>query len=432
MQPKRQLSLFDSVCIIVGIIVGVGIFETPTTVAGSVEASSTLFIVWLVGGLLSFTGALCYAELATAHPQQGGDYVYLTRSYGPWAGFLFGWSQLAIVRPGDVALMAFIFGRYARTIYGPFEHVEILYAVAAVIVLTGLNIAGVRAGKLTQNLLTVVKVIGLLFIIGASLAAPPLAAAAETESTGSGGMKLALILVMFTFGGWNEMAYVSAEVKRPERNIARALILGTISVTALYLLINAAYLHALGIPGMAKSHAVAVDTLARVLPDAATRAVTIIICISALGAVNGLIFTGARVSYALGRDHNIFGRVGRWDQDRGTPVWALVIQGVLSLTIILLAGSFIDTILYTTPVVWTFFLATGLSVFVLRKREGVQSRPFRIPGYPVTPLLFCACSSFMFYNCVTYAFSQRPFALAIAAAVLFAGAILFALTSRAN
>lgn len=430
MQPERHLSLFDSVCIIVGIIVGVGIFETPAAVAGSVNTASATLLVWVLGGLLALGGALCYAELASAYPQEGGDYVYLTRAYGSWAGYLFGWSQLAIVRPGDIALMAFIFGRYGATIYAPFEHVEILYAVLAVVILTGLNMGGVRAGKLTQNLLTVVKVLGLLVIVGAGFAAPAAEAVqVGTESSGSGGLRLALILVMFTFGGWNEMAYVSAEVKRPERNIARALIFGAVTVTVLYLLINAAYLHALGVSGMAKSQAVAIETLAPALPSAATRAVTIIICISALGAVNGLVFTGARISYAMGRDHSIFRRMGRWDEDRGTPIGALAVQGTLSLIIILLAGSFLDIIIYTTPVVWTFFLATGLSVFVLRRREEEASRPFRVPGYPVTPLIFCACCIFMLYSSVTYAYTQKPLGLLISTAVLLAGAVLLASTS---
>ncbi len=429
MQPKRELSLFDCTCIIVGIIVGVGIFETPTTVAGSFGASPAILGVWFLGGLLSLAGALCYAELASAHPQQGGDYVYLTRAYGGWAGYLFGWSQLAIVRPGDIALMAFIFGRYARTLYAPFTHAEVFYAVAAVVVLTGLNISGVRTGKWTQNVLTVVKAAGLLLIGVAGLLAPgPEAASADTEPLRFGGLKLALILVMFTFGGWNEMAYVAAEIKRPERNIARALVLGTVTVTALYVLVNVAYLGALGVSGMAGSQAVAVDTLAQVLPRAATRAVTVIICISALGAVNGLVFTGARISYAVGRDHRLFNRMGRWDEHRGTPVWALVIQGVLSLAIVLIAGSFIDTILYTAPVVWFFFLATGLSLFVLRKTEGDVSRPFRVPAFPVTPILFCACCAFMLYSSVTYAYAQKPIGLLVSVAVLLLGVALFALT----
>ncbi|MCP4645461.1 MAG: amino acid permease [bacterium] len=426
MQPKRALSLFDSTCIIVGIIVGAGIFETAPVVAGSMGASAGIMGIWLVGGLMALAGALCYAELATAYPHEGGDYAYLNRAYGSWAGYLFGWSQLAIIRPGDIALMAFIFARYAQTLYAPFPRVDVIYAVAAVVVLTTINVIGVREGKWTQNLLTVAKAIGLLLIVAAGLLAPGgHAASGEAGAMSLGGVKLALILVMFTFGGWNEMAYVSAEVKRPEKNIARALVLGTVTVTVLYLLVNGAYLSALGAGGMAASSAVAVDTVAPVLPHFATRAVSVLICVSALGAVNGLVFTGARISYAMGVDHPVFRRMGKWNERRGAPVWALIVQGILSTGIILVAGSFIDTILYTAPVVWAFFLATGISLFVLRRIDSKRARLFRLPGYPFTPCIFCACAAFMLYSCVTYALAQKPVGLVVVSGAVIVGAVLY-------
>ena len=162
--PKKELSLFDSTCIIVGIIIGAGIYETAPIVAKCFGSGPGLMLVWLAGGLLALTGALCYAELATAYPREGGDYVYLTRAYGRWPGYMFGWSQLAIVRPGDIALMAFIFARYAQTLYAPFEHSGLFYAASAIVVLTVINILGVKAGKWTQNLLTVTKILGLVAI----------------------------------------------------------------------------------------------------------------------------------------------------------------------------------------------------------------------------------------------------------------------------
>ena len=222
----------------------------------------------------------------------GGDYIYLSRAYGSWAGYLFGWSQLAIIRPGDIALMAFIFARYAQTLYAPFPRAGMLYAVAAVVVLTTMNVMGVQEGKWTQNLLTVARTGGLLLIGAAGLVGPGGQSGPGGAGTITlGGVKLALILVMFTFGGWNEMAYVSAEVKCPEKNIVRALALGTAAVTVLYLCVNGAYLSVLGAEGMAASPAVAVDTVKPLLPDLAARAVSVLICISALGAVNGLVFT---------------------------------------------------------------------------------------------------------------------------------------------
>ncbi len=252
MEPKRHLSVFDSVCIIVGIIIGVGIYETTPTVAACMGTPIGVLSVWLLGGALALAGAFCYAELATAYPRSGGDYVYLTRAFGRMPGFLFGWSRLAIVRPGDIALISFVFARYAAYLWAPDESEASLawWAAGAVVVLTSINIIGVKSGKWTQNTLTLAKTIGLLAIVVCGLLAPggerPLAAetgAVESESP-SLNLNLALILVLFTYGGWNEMAYVAAEVKDPKRNIARALALGTISVIAIYIIANGAFLRA--------------------------------------------------------------------------------------------------------------------------------------------------------------------------------------------
>lgn len=427
--PKRELSLFDSTCIIVGIIIGAGVYETAPTVARCLGSGPGVMLIWLAGGFLALTGALCYAELATAYPREGGDYVYLTRAYGRWAGYMFGWSQMAVVRPGDIALMAFIFARYAQAVYAPFGDSRLFYAAAAIVMLTVINILNVKASKWTQNLLTMAKIMGLVAISIAGLTAPePPPLPAPWEVFTWGGLQLALILVLYTFGGWNEMAYVAAEIKRPQQNILRGLVIGTLAVTGLYLLINWAFLSALGPAGMSTSSAVAVDMMGKVFPGAAGRIIAVLICISALGAVNGLVFTGARISYALGADHRAFRPLGKWNRRLGTPVWALLVQGALSLAIVLVAGSFIDTILYTAPVVWVFFLATACSVFVLRHKEPRISRPYKVLAYPLVPLVFSACCIFMLYNSASYALANTPVGLLILAGVLFLGMIVYRLS----
>jgi len=427
--PRKELSLFDATCIIVGIIIGAGVYETAPMVARCVGSGPGVLAIWLAGGLLALTGAVCYAELATAYPREGGDYVYLTRAYGPWAGYMFGWSQLAVVRPGDIALMAFIFARYAQTLYAPFPDSRLFYAALVVVVLTAINILGVKAGKWIQNLLTVTKVLGLVAISIAGLAAPgPPPTLARPEALTWGGLELALILVLFTYGGWNEMAYVAAEIKRPHQNIVRGLVLGTVAVTLLYLLINGAFLHALGLGPMSASQAVAVDMVGQVFPQAAGRVIAVLICISALGAVNGLVFTGARISYALGADHRLFQPLGKWHRRLGTPVWALTVQGGLSLAIVLFAGSFLDTILYAAPVVWVFFLATAASLFRLRYKEPDLKRPYRATGYPATTLIFAFSCLFMLFSSVSYALSHKPYGLLVLMGVLAPGAISYGLT----
>ncbi|MEN8127109.1 MAG: amino acid permease [Planctomycetota bacterium] len=427
-QPQKTLSVFDSVCIIVGIIIGAGIYETAPLVAASMGAAPATLAIWLVGGLIALAGALNYSELATAYPTSGGDYVYLTRAFGKGTGFLFGWTQLVIIRPGDIALMAFVFGRYASALY-PFASGKIIYAAGAIVVLSFINILGVRQSKWTQNLLTVIKVVGLLAVIAAGLLSPHPNPAQQPESQAQGlptAVPLALILVLYTFGGWNEMAYVAAEVKNPHRNISRALILAAVSVTVLYLLANGAFLNALGHADMAASQAVAADAITGVFSRHAGRFISILICISALGAVNGLIFTGSRISYALGTEHTLFSRLGRWHDRLGTPIWALVLQAAIALSITLFAGSFLNTILYTAPVVWLFFLGTCLSVWVLRRKDSQTSRPFKVPLYPVPTLLFAAACVFMLYSSAAYAIRQKPVGFCIITACLLMGAVVYA------
>jgi APA family basic amino acid/polyamine antiporter len=428
MNPKKVLSLFDSTCIIVGIIIGVGIYQMAPAVARGVYYWWGVPVIWLAGGVVSLFGALGYAELASAYPQEGGDYVYLSRAYGRWAGYLFGWIQLAIVRPGDIAVMAFAFAMYVRKIYDPFANYPIpyslqTYAVAAVVILTVVNILGVKGGKWVQNILTTAKVLGLLAIVGVALAARPDSRIAETFEPLP--ISLAFIFVLFTFGGWNEMAYVAAEVKDPRRNIVRALVFGTAAVTGLYLLVNGAFLYTLGYGGLVSSEAVAADCVSTVFPEIGSRLISALICISALGAVNGLIFTGARISYALGAGHRIFGVLGRWHGRTGTPVWALVVQGAIAVAIIVIFGSFVDTIVYTAAAVYLFYLATNLSVIVLRYKEPRTERPYRVTGYPFTTLVFCAVCAFLVYSAVSYAWRERQGSVILLAVVLFFGMLLY-------
>ncbi len=431
--PKRELSLFDSTCIIVGIIIGAGIYQMAPDIARGARFWWGVLALWAVGGLLSLFGALGYAELATAYPKEGGDYVYLSRAYGKWAGFLFGWAQLTVVRPGDIAVMAFAFATYARTVFDPLaSHPAVsqrLFAGAAVLVLTIINVAGVRQGKWTQNLLTTAKALGLLAIVGVAVAAPR-GSAALVSYDGLMPMTwwLALIFVLFTYGGWNEMAYVAAEVKDPRRNIVRALVTGTAAVIILYLLVNGAFLYTLGYNGLATSKAVANDAVATAFPRFGGGLISVLVCISALGAVNGLIFTGARISYAMGAEHRTFRLFGRWHERTGTPAWALLVQGVIAITLIMVFGSFVDTLLYTATAVYAFYMGTSLAVIVLRLREPEVERPYRVTGYPVTTLVFSAVCGFLIYSCITYAWAFKRISLFVLLGVFVAGIVIYWLT----
>ncbi|MHC4289706.1 MAG: APC family permease [Planctomycetota bacterium] len=422
--PQKELTVFDGACIIVGIIIGAGIYETAPAVASGVGSAPATLGIWLLGGLLALAGSLCYADLATAFPLQGGDYVYLSKAYGRGTGFIFGWSQLLVIRPGDIALMAFIFARYASQIFW-FNHCTRIYAVLAILVLTVLNLLGIKRGKWTQNILTVAKVLGLAAIFVAAILVPNKTQMTSDVQWNRSGMQLAFILVLFTYGGWNEIAYVAAEVNRPQRNILRTLIVGTVTVTLIYFLVNLAFLLTLGHAGVALSEAVAVDTIARVFPHHASRLIAVLICISSLGAINGLIFTGARISYALGQDQPLFRVLGRWKSSQAGPMYALMLECALSLLIVLVAGSFIDTILYTAPAVWLFFLGTVLSLFILRRKKPSMFRPVGIIRAGVIPVVFCVTCVFMLFNCISYASTHKPVALLALICLLLSGIIFY-------
>jgi amino acid transporter len=425
-KPSQELTLFDSTSLIVGIIIGVGIYQMAPDIAKGAGGPWGVLGIWLLGGIISLFGALSYAELATTYPQAGGDYVYLSRAYGRWAGFLFGWAQLAIVRPGDIAVLAFAFATYARAIYDPlagsaFPFMQQVYAVAAVAVLTLINILGVRQGKWTQNLLTSVKALGLLFIVGVAFFARPSAAAAEPG--GALPYNLALIFVLFAYGGWNEMAYVAAEVRNPRRNIVRTLVLGTLAVTALYVLINAAFLSALGYEGVKASKAIGADVVSGAFPQFGGILISLLVCVSALGAVNGTIFTGARISYAMGSDYQMFRALGEWHPRLRTPATALSVQGIIAAILLIVLGSYVNAVLYTAAVVYSFYLASTLAILVLRRKEPAVDRPCRVPLYPVLPLVFAGACAFLIYSAVTY----RPVIAAAAAGLILLGAVLYRL-----
>ena len=428
-KPVQQLSLFDSTSLIVGIIIGVGIYQMAPEIARGAGGGWGVAGLWALGGLISLGGALCYAELASAYPQAGGDYVYFSRAYGGWAGFLFGWAQLAIVRPGDIAVIAFAFATYARAIFDPlagtaFPYAQEAYAVAATIVLTCINVLGVRQGKWTQNLLTTAKVLGLLLLAAAALLARP--SAAPAEKAGPLPFSLALIFVLFTYGGWNEVAYVAAEIRDPRRSIWRALVVGIGAVTLLYLLVNGAFLRALGYEGLAASKAVAADAMQSVWPVAGRVFISILICISALGALNGTIFTGARISYAVGADHRLFRWLGRWHPRLGTPAVALMLQGAIAVTLLVVLGSYVNAVLYTAATVYSFYLASALAVIVLRFKEPAVERPCRVWAYPVVPLAFAGVCAFLIYSAVVY----RPAIAAVSGALLLLGLPLWRWSGR--
>jgi amino acid transporter len=438
--PKRQLSLIDSTAIVVGMVIGAGIYETAPVIAASVGAPSALVGVWLLGGVLSLIGAACYAELATRFPVEGGDYVFLNEAWGESTGFMFAWTAFWVTQPANTGALAYIFARYADQVLplgeGPAGIFR--YAAGAVLALTAVNVLGVPSGKWTQNLLTGLKVAGLVAVIGAGLLAvgPLPAATAAPAAVSEPSFALAMILVLFTYGGWRVIAYVAAEVERPEVNILRALMLGTAAVTVIYVLITLAFLRVLGMDGMAQSQAVAADTLSALGGECGATAVSVLIAVTCLGTINAMLFTGPRIYYALGRRQSAYRWFGLWHSRLDAPVRALLVQGGLTLAmVVLLAGhpdSFERLVVLSAPVHWFFFMLSGIALFRLRRRGAGAPGAFPVPFYPATPIIFCLTSAFMLYASVTYAWSQRQPEGLWVVAVIVAGLLVHGAGTRAR
>jgi len=435
--PAPSLGMWDAASIIVGIVVGTAIFKSPTLVFQNAAGPWHALGVWLLGGALCLNGAVCYAELATAYPRNGGDYEYLGRALGRWLGFLFGWAQLTVVLTASIAAMAYAFADYAAVLVAeagsaPPPLLTAGLAIAAVTAVTLVNLAGMVAGKLVQNVLTGAKVLGLAAVVVAGFAwGDPghLGPGAPTRPLEGPGFGLALVFVLYAFGGWNDAVFVTAEVRDVRKNLPRALIVSITGVTALYLAVNAAFLLALGFDGARQTYAPAADTVAVALGDFGRRAVSALVMVSALGAINGMTLAGARLYATVGEDHRVFGWLAR-RKAQAPPVAALLAQGIIAVLMIGAVGTptgtaaldavltavwlrplpweeyfggFETLVAATAPVFWLFFLLTGVSIFVLRAVDANRERPFPIPFYPAPPIVFCLMCGYMLYSSVAYA-----------------------------
>jgi amino acid transporter len=489
---KPQLGLWDAISIIVGIVIGTTIFKVPWLIFDQTADPMWGLLVWVLGGVIALIGAFCYAELGTTYPKAGGDYYYQTKAFGPATGFLFGWAQLTVVMPASIAAMAAVFADFAQQGFAkdqplifevPFGSPPLQFdpnfAIAAyvVVILTLTNVLGVFLGKTVQNVVTFAKVVGLLGIVVAGFASPQPEAWSYSPKFDSRTHEavpyfgaLAMILVMYAYGGWNDAAFVAAEVRNPRRNIPRALFIGVGIIVFVYLLVNAAYINGLGWDNVSGFNPVSVPTrliegaLAEVNVGLAKRGgqiMSVLVMISALGAVNGLTLTGARVYATLGAEHRLFGWMGYWRPGRGSPIMALLAQCVMTLIFLgaittkpghdaVIAGlesinkaidqvntgvesitpdraigkinfetqwnpesAFDILVARTAPVFWFFFLLTGLALFILREKNKHLDRPYSVPWYPVVPILFCIACGWMLYRAVIYVEWHSLFAVVL-------------------
>ncbi len=407
-EPQPTLSVFDAVTIMVGIVVGIGIFKTPSLIAANVGSEAAFIGVWVAGGLATLVGALCYAELAAAHAHAGGEYHFLSRAYGRPVAMLFGWARGAVIQTGAIAAVAFVLGDYAAQLapigaYGP-----AIYAALSVVALTTLNVVGTVQSKTMQIAMTFVEVgaLAAIILIGLFWSGEAAPVAMPSEAPSEAALGLAMVFVLLTYGGWNEAAYLSGELRDPARNMRRVLTIGTAILVTLYLLANLALLAILGLDGLRGSEAVAADMMRLVAGEPGARIVSLAIVAAALSTLNATIFTGARVYFAMARDITLLPRVGEWDERGRAPANGLILQGLVALLLVGFGAAsrngFQAMVDYSAPVFWAFLLLVGGALPILRWREPGRKLPFRVPLYPATPLLFCAGCLYMLHASVAY------------------------------
>lgn len=447
---KPTLRTIDAASLVVGIIVGAGIYQSAPAIFRNVPDAATGMAAWALGAVLAAAGALCYAELATAYPGDDAEYGYFGRAFGPATGFAFAWAQLMVIRTGgSISPIAAGFGEYGKNLcdFGPWT--AFAYGTSAIVAATVVNACGLTPGRRVQNALTAAKVLGLSMVIVAGFwragGVSPLEAQHVSEiiiqaqganAPRSPNFPIAMVFVLFAYSGWHEVAYVSAAVRDPARSLPRAILLGLCAVAVLYIAVNAAYLHGLGLDGVRASDAVAADLLDRAAGPAGRVFVTALVLVTTLGAVNGMVLTGGRFLASFGEKQAGFAWMAAGRTRGDAPLAALAVQAVLSAgTFAVVAGGgheFEDLVAFTTPVYWLFAGLAGAAVIVLRRRDPDRPRPFRVPLYPVVPAAFVLVCAFMVWKSADYARTRQPVGAAVVAGLLALGVPAYLLAERTS
>ncbi len=409
----RRLGLFSGTMAVVGGIIGGGIFRTPATVAERLGTPGGVLFAWVLGGAVALIGAFCWGELGQRRPRAGGGYVYLRETFGPLSAFLYGWTLVLIIATGAMAAVAVTFADYTLALVGLPHRFSMPLAVAAIVFLAGINYVGVRPAAITQNIFTILKLAALGALIAAGLlwAVPTSTIFHQPSPTSTTSFGAALVPVLFTYGGWQQTNFIAEEIIEPERNLPRALVLGVTIVVAVYLLTNLAYLRVLGHAGLAASTAPAADTMKAVLGPAGGKIIAAGIALSTFGFLNLVILVTPRVLQAMAADGVFFRRFAVLHPTYQTPTAAIVALATFAVALTL-TGTFGQLVDYVTFGDWIFFGLTAAALFVYRRMEqrarsrdqtapsSVLRAPFRVPGYPVTPILFVSAAAFVVYSAI--------------------------------
>ena len=439
----RDLGLSHAGAVVVGTIIGSGIFLVPSEMMQAVGSAQLVYLAWVVGGVLSFFGALTYAELGAMKPQAGGEYVYVRDAYGPLAGFLYSWTWFLIAKPASIATITTGLVRILETfpIFAFFSHSFIshpftvnygqLVAIGATVVISWLNYIGVRRAGEFQFLFTLLKVAIILgiVVVGFSYRGGTWANFASEFAGAKGGVAgffAALVAALWAYDGWNDLNMVAGEIRNPQRNIPLSLIWGVATVGALYMLVNAAVQYVLPATAVAASERPASDAVSLVLGRAGASLVSAGMAISMLVTLNGTIMSGARVPFATARDGYFFKAIAEVHPHFHTPSVAIVVQCALAMILLLLGGSFRQFFSLAIFAEWLFYMISASTVFVFRRREPNLERPYRVLGYPVVPALFVLASTALLY----YTFTDNLKSSAGGCLVMLAGIPVFYFFAR--
>lgn len=409
---RRSMSFIDGAALIVGTIIGSGIFASPGRVLQQVGSVGMALTVWVVAGVLSLAGALCYAELGAALPVAGGEYAYLSKTLGRATGFIFTWAQFFVMKTGSLAIISIVFARYFGSVLLEIDprtpgidadpRLKAL-AIGAILLLTVVNCFGVRWGALVQVIFTALKLLAIagVIVLGFGAFGRGGAASFATPFVGSvgsmGAFGAAMISSLWAYDGWNNLNYVTEELRDPERNLPRAVIFGTLGVIVVYVLVNVAYLAVLTPAEVIASNAVATELAIRVLGPVGGVLIPLAVAISTFGSTNGSLLSGARVFYATARDGQFPGFFRQVSPSTGVPVAALLIQGIWA-SLLVLPGNFDTLVDYFGFAVWIFYGLTAIGLMVLRREEPDLPRPYRVQPYPLVPLVFIAVAGFLVIN----------------------------------
>lgn len=413
-QLPRKLGLFDAAAIVIGIVIGSGIFLLPNLIARSVAPGAAIIAIWIAGGVLSYFGALAYAELGAMNPATGGQYVYLRDAFGPLCGFLCGWVFVLAVIPGGIAFLAVGFSIYLAQFLAMSAVTAKLVSVALVLLLSAVNYVGVREAAWVQRVFTGLKIGGLAVLIVACFAGPHVSRRAPEHAVTYGGIGFATTLVLMAYNGWSYVSFVAGEVKDPQRNIPRALAMGMGAVMLLYIGANLGYMNVLSLDQIASAERVGATAAGRAMGPVGAAFISVTVLMSVTAAINGCILTGSRIPFAQARDGLFFRKFATVHPRFQTPSFAIVVQAVWSV-VVLLTGSYENLSSYSILPAWVFYSLCVLAVLVLRRKTPQASRPYRMWGYPVTMWLFLAVSVWFIGDALVTQTGTSLIALGVAA-----------------